>query len=92
MLVHMHKFVCVFETHLIFLQSTILQWRTVFWIVLGVFVATNILFILMASGELQPWNNPVTKKEGGEEDCTSEQNPSTGNSSQCTPRHCAHFE
>jgi len=32
----------------------------------------------MGSGELQPWNNPVTKKQGGEEDCTSEQNPSTG--------------
>jgi len=78
MLVHMHKYVCVFETHLMFLQSTILQWRTVFWIVLGVFVVTNVLFILMGSGELQPWNNPVTKTEGGEEAPTAEQNPSTG--------------
>lgn len=58
-------------------DSTILQWRTVFWIVLGVFIVTNVLFIVMASGEVQPWNNPVTKKEGGEEARTSEQNPST---------------
>ena len=80
MLVHMYKSVCVFETHLMFLQSTILQWRTVFWIVFGVFLGTNLLFVLMGSGEIQPWNNTVTKKEGGEEACTSEQNPSTGKS------------
>jgi len=92
MLVHMHKYVCVFETHLMFLQSTILQWRAVFWIVLGVFVATNLLFVLMGSGELQPWNNPVTKKQGGEEACTSEQNPSTGKSRQCTPQHYTRSE
>jgi len=92
MLVYMHKYVCVFETHLMCLQSTILQWRTVFWIVLGVFVVTNVLFILMGSGELQPWNNPVTQKQGGEEARASEQNPSTGKSSQCTPQHYTHFK
>jgi ACS family sodium-dependent inorganic phosphate cotransporter len=70
--------VCVFETHLMFLQSTIVQWRTVFWIVLGVFIVTNVLFIVMGSGELQPWNNTVPKKGAGEEARTSEQNPSTG--------------
>jgi hypothetical protein len=73
-----------------FLQSTILQWRTVFWIVFGVFLGTNVLFILMGSGELQPWNNHVPKKQGGEEECTSEQNPSTGKSRQCAPQHYTH--
>jgi hypothetical protein len=75
-----------------FLQSTILQWRTVFWIVLGVFLVTNLLFILMGSGEIQPWNNPLTKKQGGEEGCKSEHNPSTGKSKQCTTQHYTHFE
>lgn len=58
-------------------DSTILQWRTVFWIVLGVFLGTNVLFILMGSGEIQPWNDPVTKKQGEEEAHTSERKPST---------------
>jgi len=85
------QYVCVFETHLMFLQSTLLQWRTVFWIVLGVFLVTNVLFILMGSGELQPWNNPATKKQE-EEARTSEQNPSTGKSRQCKPQHYTHCE
>jgi ACS family sodium-dependent inorganic phosphate cotransporter len=57
-----------------------MQWRTVFWIVLGVLVVTKLLFVLMGSGELQPWNNPPKMKEGGEEACTSEHDPSTGKS------------
>lgn len=39
-------------------QQTLTQWRTVFWIVLGVFILTNAIFILYASGEVQYWNNP----------------------------------
>lgn len=34
------------------------QWRTVFWIVLGVFIVTNIIFVVFASGEVQYWNDP----------------------------------
>jgi hypothetical protein len=60
--------------------------------VLGVFLGTNLLFILMGSGELQPWNNPLTMKQGREEACKSESNPSTGKSVQCTPQHYPHFE
>lgn len=34
------------------------QWRLVFWIVLGVFAVTNLIFVLYASGEPQSWNDP----------------------------------
>jgi hypothetical protein len=93
MLVNMYRCVCVcvFETHFMFLQSTMQQWRTVFWIVFGVFVVTNLLFVLMASGEIQPWNNTSTMKQGGEEACTSEQNSITGKSRQCTLQHYPHI-
>lgn len=40
----------------IFLQHTLLQWRTVFWIVFGVMNATNLVYVFTASGEVQPWN------------------------------------
>lgn len=39
-------------------QQTLTQWRTVFWIVLGVFIVTNIIFLIFASGEVQYWNDP----------------------------------
>ncbi|XP_015588670.1 putative inorganic phosphate cotransporter isoform X2 [Cephus cinctus] len=39
-------------------NQTVSEWRLVFWIVLGVFIITNIVFILYASGDVQPWNSP----------------------------------
>jgi len=39
-------------------EQTVTQWRMVFWIVLGVFILTNVIFILYASGEVQYWNDP----------------------------------
>ncbi|XP_025074687.1 putative inorganic phosphate cotransporter isoform X2 [Pogonomyrmex barbatus] len=39
-------------------EQTLTQWRTVFWIVLGVFIGTNIIFVIFASGEVQYWNDP----------------------------------
>jgi hypothetical protein len=32
----------------------------------------------MASGELQPWNNPLTMKQEKKEACKSDSNPSAG--------------
>ncbi|XP_065338059.1 putative inorganic phosphate cotransporter, partial [Cloeon dipterum] len=37
-------------------DHTALQWRTVFWIVFGVMNVTNLIYVLTASGEVQPWN------------------------------------
>ncbi|XP_015436491.1 PREDICTED: putative inorganic phosphate cotransporter isoform X1 [Dufourea novaeangliae] len=34
------------------------EWRIVFWIVLVVFVVTNVVFVFYASGEVQYWNDP----------------------------------
>lgn len=39
-------------------EQLLTQWRTVFWIVLGVFIVTNLIFVLFASGEVQYWNDP----------------------------------
>ncbi|XP_029176007.1 sialin-like [Nylanderia fulva] len=39
-------------------DQTLTQWRIVFWIVLAVFIVTNIIFIVYASGEVQYWNDP----------------------------------
>ncbi|XP_014220844.1 putative inorganic phosphate cotransporter isoform X1 [Trichogramma pretiosum] len=39
-------------------NSTVAEWRMVFWIVFIVFLVTNLVFVLFASGEIQPWNNP----------------------------------
>ncbi|XP_051157949.1 putative inorganic phosphate cotransporter isoform X5 [Leptopilina boulardi] len=39
-------------------NKSLTEWRTVFWIVLVVFIITNIIFIVYASGEVQDWNDP----------------------------------
>ncbi|XP_011160846.1 putative inorganic phosphate cotransporter [Solenopsis invicta] len=39
-------------------EQTLSQWRTVFWIVLGVFILSNLIFVMFASGEVQYWNDP----------------------------------
>lgn len=39
-------------------DQTLNQWRLVFWIVLGVFIVTNLIFVVYASGEVQYWNDP----------------------------------
>ncbi|XP_043464844.1 putative inorganic phosphate cotransporter isoform X4 [Leptopilina heterotoma] len=47
-------------------NKSLIEWRIVFWIVLVVFIITNIIFIVYASGEVQNWNDPEflrTEKE-----------------------------
>ncbi|XP_033214215.1 sialin-like isoform X2 [Belonocnema kinseyi] len=39
-------------------NKSLTEWRTVFWIVLVVFIITNIVFVIYASGEVQDWNAP----------------------------------
>lgn len=34
------------------------EWRIVFWIVFGVFMITNVIFMVFASGNVQDWNDP----------------------------------
>lgn len=39
-------------------NQTLTQWRLVFWIVLAIFIATNLIFVIFASGDVQYWNDP----------------------------------
>lgn len=33
------------------------EWRAVFWISFGIFVVTTVVYVIWASGEVQPWNS-----------------------------------
>lgn len=39
-------------------NENVTEWRLVFWIVFAVFILTNLVFVLYASGEVQYWNDP----------------------------------
>ncbi|XP_037911071.1 putative inorganic phosphate cotransporter isoform X2 [Hermetia illucens] len=43
-------------------NANLYEWRVVFWISFGVFVITSIVYVIWASGETQPWNNPEKMK------------------------------
>lgn len=47
-------------------DSTLGEWRLVFWIVLGVFIVTNLIFLMYASGDVQYWNDPDFVREDRE--------------------------
>lgn len=40
------------------LQSSLEEWRVVFWISFAIFVVTTFIYSIWASGEVQPWNEP----------------------------------
>uniref|UniRef100_A0A8D8VGA0 Sialin n=1 Tax=Cacopsylla melanoneura TaxID=428564 RepID=A0A8D8VGA0_9HEMI len=39
-------------------NSTMLEWRLVFWISFAVIMLTNVAYVFMGSGQIQPWNEP----------------------------------
>lgn len=43
-------------------NRTLTEWRVVFFISCGVLVLTNIVYLIWASGETQPWNTPEQPK------------------------------
>lgn len=53
-------------------QDSFHQWQTVFWILAATYISGAVVFAILGSGELQPWNNPpervkisdVTQEEG----------------------------
>lgn len=51
LLVNIFTFTCSF-------QSTLEQWRLVFWFALGVSVLRTIIYLIWASADVQPWNKP----------------------------------
>lgn len=44
-------------------DSTAAQWRIVFWIAFVVFNVTNLIYVIWASGEIQPWNDGALIKK-----------------------------
>ncbi|XP_014215960.1 putative inorganic phosphate cotransporter [Copidosoma floridanum] len=56
-------------------NQTLAEWRVVFWIVAGVLLGTNVVFVLWASGEVQEWNNPefLRKDKRGEGEVSKEE-------------------
>lgn len=44
-------------------NTSLYEWRIVFWIAFGVFNITNIVYVIWASGEVQPWNEPHLLKD-----------------------------
>lgn len=52
-----------------FSQRYLSEWRTVFWVTFWIFHVTNFFYIVWASAEVQPFNNPENlekKEEKGE--------------------------
>ncbi|KAF6203094.1 hypothetical protein GE061_003508 [Apolygus lucorum] len=39
-------------------NSTMLEWRLVFWIAVIVLVSTNVVYVVFGSGQVQSWNEP----------------------------------
>lgn len=52
------RIVQLFKTNHLVLQSSLEEWRFVFWITFGIFVVTTVVYSIWASGEVQPWNFP----------------------------------
>ncbi|XP_023248638.1 putative inorganic phosphate cotransporter [Copidosoma floridanum] len=45
-------------------NQTLGEWKRVFWIIAGVYFVATVNFVINASGDVQPWNNPgFLKKE-----------------------------
>lgn len=55
-------------------NRTLSEWRLVFIISCAFLVATNLVYIIWASAETQPWNTPVQPKliENGTENSENE--------------------
>lgn len=47
-------------------NKTISEWRVVFWIMFGALFLSNIFYVLVGSGEVQPWNESVADSSPGE--------------------------
>jgi MFS transporter, ACS family, solute carrier family 17 (sodium-dependent inorganic phosphate cotransporter), other len=53
-------------------NTSLYEWRVVFWIAFGVFNITNVVYIIWASGEIQPFNDPQVLQKFRESISSSE--------------------
>ncbi|KAF6201727.1 hypothetical protein GE061_004122 [Apolygus lucorum] len=42
-------------------NQTMMEWRKVFWTSFVVIIATNVVYVIIGSGEVQPWNDPLAQ-------------------------------
>lgn len=55
-------------------NRSLYEWRIVFWIAFGVFNVTNVVYVIWASGEIQPFNDPdFQRKSRGSVSSSSEE-------------------
>lgn len=40
-----------------------MEWRNVFWIAFYILLVTNIVYFILGSGEVQPWNEETSSSE-----------------------------
>lgn len=43
------------------MQQSYGQWQIVFGVLAGTYLFAGVVYVLLGSGELQPWNNPPEK-------------------------------
>ncbi|XP_046751246.1 putative inorganic phosphate cotransporter isoform X2 [Diprion similis] len=59
-------------------HQTVSEWRLVFWIVAAIFVVTNLVYVFLASGDVQFWNDPeFLAKEQAERNTGTRDSPKT---------------
>ncbi|XP_050540926.1 sialin-like isoform X2 [Daktulosphaira vitifoliae] len=54
-------------------NKTILEWRLVFWIMMGVMVSSTLVYSVFGSGELQPWDDLELYKNKNENESNEPQ-------------------
>lgn len=55
-------------------NSTMEEWRDVFWLSAAILIATNLVFLQFGSGDVQPWNEQAQYQNTDLSDLTSENN------------------
>ncbi|XP_065204133.1 putative inorganic phosphate cotransporter [Planococcus citri] len=56
-------------------HGTLTEWRNVFWIAFYVLIVTNIVYFILGSGEVQPWNEEASSSDADQ----TEDDPSRRN-------------
>lgn len=49
--------------HMFIFQTSIQEWRLVFWVAAIILSLSAVFYCIWASGEVQSWNEPKSKKE-----------------------------
>lgn len=52
------RYLCTnyYNKSVLIFQSSMEEWRDVFWLSAAILIATNLVFLQFGSGDVQPWN------------------------------------